>query len=93
MSKAFKCDRCGQLYDFNALPKMHYRIVTNPGLIMLDLCPNCYDTLEKRINGDVQMIVFNDSKANIKTDAGNAQLLAEKIIKQAETEHYRKVAP
>ena len=60
---------------------------------MLDLCPNCYDTLEKWINGDVQMIVFNDSKANITTDAGNAQLLAEKIIKQVETNDYRKVAP
>jgi len=40
-----------------------------------------------------QEIVFNDSKANITTDAGNAQLLAEKIIKQVETNDYRKVAP
>ena len=39
------------------------------------------------------MIVFNDSKANITTDAGNAQLLAEKSIKQVETNDYRKVEP
>ena len=91
MSEAFKCDRCGQLYEFSHLP--HYRIITSPGINVLDLCQNCFDTLEKWINGDVQMIVFNDSKANITTDAGNAQLLAEKSIKQVETNDHRKVAP
>lgn len=91
MSEAFKCDICGQLYEFSHL--QHHRIITTPGINVLDLCPNCSDTLEKWINGDVQMIVSNDSKANITTDAGNAQLLAEKIIKQVETNDYRKVAP
>ena len=91
MSKAFKCDKCGQVYEFSHLPQ--YTIITSPGISVLDLCPKCSDALGKWINGDVQMIAFKDSKANITTDAGNAQLLAEKIIKQVETNDYRKVAP
>lgn len=55
MSEAKKCDRCKKFYE-----------PFNPGLFIVkgmltrivDLCPNCTDTLKKWLKGDVQMIVF-----------------------------------
>lgn len=55
MSAAKKCDRCKEFYEpFN--PK--FCIVKGQLLEIVDLCPNCADTLKKWLKGDVQMIVF-----------------------------------
>jgi hypothetical protein len=55
MSAAKKCDRCKEFYEpFNP----GFYIVKGPLVEIVDLCPNCTDTLIKWLKGDVQMIVF-----------------------------------
>lgn len=58
MSEAKKCDRCKEFYEpFNP---GRYIVEGSKGLgdKIVDLCPNCTDTLKKWLIGDVQMIVF-----------------------------------
>ena len=58
MSAAKKCDRCKEFYEpFNP---GRYIVEGSKGAgdKIVDLCPNCADTLKKWLKGDVQMIVF-----------------------------------
>lgn len=55
MSAAKKCDRCKEFYE--PFDPGHY-IVKGRLEEIVDLCPNCTDTLKKWLKGDVQMIVF-----------------------------------
>lgn len=55
MSAAKKCDRCKEFYE-PFYPGFY--IVKGRLEVIVDLCPNCADTLKKWLKGDVQMIVF-----------------------------------
>lgn len=53
--RAFKCDRCGALYEdyLNRKSDEIYNITTNPNMTCccLDLCKTCSDKLQKWVNG------------------------------------------
>lgn len=58
MSAAKKCDRCKEFYEpFYSEHNIMDRSKGSRDKIV-DLCPNCADTLKKWLKGDVQMIVF-----------------------------------
>lgn len=72
MSAAKKCDRCKEFYDpFNP---GRYIVEGNKllGDKIVDLCPNCADTLKKWLKGDVQMIVFTGDE-EIKDDESETE--------------------
>lgn len=55
---AKRCDKCREFYlPHNHKPK--YQIIRSKGLGIIDLCPNCSDTLAKWINGQVYFEAFN----------------------------------
>ena len=58
MSAAKKCDRCKEFYEpfYSELDIVEERKGSRNKIV--DLCPNCADTLKKWLKGDVQMIVF-----------------------------------
>lgn len=48
MSEAFKCDRCGKLYEASIKPDIRVERYNNPfGITVYDLCPECIEELEK----------------------------------------------
>lgn len=69
MSEAKKCDRCKEFYE--PFKPGHYIVKGNLEGIF-DLCPNCTDTLKKRLKGDVQMIVFTGDE-EIKDDESETE--------------------
>ena len=63
MSKAYKCDRCGDLFEVKQLPKANYTIQNFDFKIKdIDLCPNCTDTFVKGMNGEINMTVFGSEE-------------------------------
>lgn len=48
MSKAFKCDRCGDLYEpYEAIPNQFYITQRSFNATAWDLCENCSQELQK----------------------------------------------
>lgn len=62
MSKAFKCDRCGEYYSPGICPRYYVRKFGAEK--DKDLCPNCSDTLHKWIKNEVYMIVYDGKEEN-----------------------------
>lgn len=58
MSAAKKCDRCKEFYEPFNPGRYIVEGSKEEGGKIVDLCPNCADTLKKWLKGDVQMIVF-----------------------------------
>lgn len=56
--RAFKCDRCGALYEdyLNRKSAEIYHITTTPNMTggCLDLCKTCSDKLQKWVDGFVK---------------------------------------
>lgn len=63
MSKAYKCDRCGELYEPYGLPKYEVRKTGLSGQCM-DLCSDCADTLEKWVKNKVYFTAYDDKEEN-----------------------------
>lgn len=58
MSRAYKCDRCGKLYEYNTEPRRSVIIHIDEKL--KDLCPDCYKQLRswlkcEEVKGDAQI--------------------------------------
>lgn len=73
MAKGLICDRCGavitqysQMNKIDILPYVGIKTVNQSKCKSVDLCKDCTETVMQYINGDVQMVIFNDSKAQIK---------------------------
>lgn len=71
MARGLICDRCGALITNNVSEMNMIKISPHFGFLGLsesqskyfDLCKDCTKTVIQYINGDVQMVLFNDSKA------------------------------
>ena len=49
---AYKCDRCGTLFERDSVPERSIAIKHSPyGFECLDLCPKCQEELENWIDG------------------------------------------
>lgn len=59
MSKACKCDKCGEYYDITAaIPARIYSVVVSKHPyddVYLDLCTNCYEKLCEFLKGQLQV--------------------------------------
>lgn len=72
MAKGLICDRSGavitqysQMNEIDILPYVGIKAVNQSKCKSVDLCKDCTETVMQYINGDVQMVIFNDSKAEI----------------------------
>lgn len=70
MSKGLICDRCGavitkfgDMNEINITPYFNAVFISDMKSKHYDLCKDCTETVMQYINGDVQMVLFNDSKA------------------------------
>lgn len=71
MSQAKICDRCGAVFtnDVSVMSKIKispyngFFSVSESQSKYFDLCKDCTETVMQYINNDVQMVIFNDSKA------------------------------
>lgn len=78
MSQGLVCDRCGALFTKKLSEMNEIKISPYCGLLSLsksqtkcfDLCKDCTETVMQYINNDVQMVIFNDSKATNEADDG-----------------------
>ena len=78
MSKGLVCDRCGALITNNKSEMNEIRISPYCGFSCIsasqskyfDLCKDCTETVMQYVNNDVQMVIFNDSKATNEADDG-----------------------
>lgn len=78
MSQAKICDRCGAVFtdyvsrmnQIKISPYYGFFNLTESKSKYFDLCKDCTETLMQYINNDVQMVIFNDSKATNEADDG-----------------------
>lgn len=56
MAKAFKCDRCGQFYNFLSKPERRYFIEDGESYRnFVDLCPDCYEYFVNWLQNEEEM--------------------------------------
>lgn len=66
MSSAYKCDRCGKLFEKykNQGTSDFFNVTRNPNFSnnCLDLCPKCNSELQKWVANDKEQEGINDDK-------------------------------
>lgn len=70
MAKALICDRCkavitryGQMNTIKIMPYIGIEAVNQSNSKSVDLCNECTKTLMQYINNEVEMVIFNDRRA------------------------------
>ena len=70
MAKGLICDRCGKVTthygDINEIaitPYCGIKAVSSSASRSIDLCKDCTNTVMQYINGEVDMVIFNDRRA------------------------------
>lgn len=70
MAKGLICDRCGavttqygQMNAIEILPYVGVKAVNQSKSKSVDLCKECTETLMQYINNEVDMVIFNDRRA------------------------------